>query len=222
MDRELNEGYYAARTMELLSGLDEDAARWKPLLAGQHGDDFADKVIRESREEYKALIPRIPYIGGEESFTGALLESVRCLAFYRAMKKHGRTAAETGKLLYDAILARADELSAPILLSQRLIPEQLMARRRSRAARSQERRYPEDYVYQFVAGDGEEFDYGYDFTECAAQKFYRAQGAEEFLPFYCFLDFAYSKVSGLGLTRTMTLAEGHAKCNHRFRRHSGL
>ena len=93
-----------------------------------------------------------------------------------------------------------------------------MERRRQRAARSQERRYPDDYVYAFVAGDGEAFDYGYDFSECAAQKFYRAQGAEEFLPYYCFLDFAWSRVLGLGLSRSMALSEGCALCNHRFKR----
>lgn len=71
--------------------------------------------------------------------------------------------------------------------------------------------------FEFISGTGEEFDYGYDFLECAVQKFYHAQGADEFLPFYCFLDFAWSKVHGLGLSRTMTLAEGHMKCNHRFK-----
>ncbi len=44
-----------------------------------------------------------------------------------------------------------------------------------------------------------------------------AQGASGFLPFYCFLDYPYSRVFGLGLTRTMTLAEGHTRCNPRFK-----
>jgi hypothetical protein len=73
-------------------------------------------------------------------------------------------------------------------------------------------------VFSFVAGDGDAFDYGYDFSECAAQKFYRAQEAEEFLPYYCFLDFAWSRVLGLGLSRSMALSEGYPRCNHRFKR----
>jgi len=95
-----------------------------------------------------------------------------------------------------------------------LTREQLLDRRRRRAERSQERGYPEDYVYEFVAGDGSEFDYGYDFSECAAQKFYQAQRADEFTPFYCYLDFP---TSTMGLRRTLTLSEGYAKCNHRFK-----
>jgi hypothetical protein len=95
---------------------------------------------------------------------------------------------------------------------------ELMERRRLRAERSQQREYAEDWVYDFVPGDGEDFDYGYDFYQCATQAFYRQQNADEFLPYYCFLDFADSRVHGLGLSRTMTLAEGHPRCNHRFKK----
>lgn len=219
MDCPIDKEYYVIRKPELLKGFDDESRYWRPVIVSRWGERFADAVLRTAREEFEALIPQMPYIGGDENhLTGSLVESVRVLAFYRAMKQYGRTAKETGKVLYDAILARIDEPRAPIPPSQRLTTEQLMARRRERAERSQQRRYPQDYVYQFVTGDGEEFDYGYDFSECAAQKFYHTQGADEFLPFYCFLDYAWSKVYRLGLSRTMTLAEGHKKCNHRFKK----
>jgi hypothetical protein len=44
-------------------------------------------------------------------------------------------------------------------------------RLQKRAAESQERRYAEDYVFAFVDGDGETFDYGVDYIECATCKF---------------------------------------------------
>lgn len=201
--------------VELLAEFNQDAARWRPILAQQCGREAAKAMLRASRAEFKALIPHIPYIGGEDSYTGSLVESVRCLALYRAMQRQGCTAEETGKVLYDAVLARLDEPSAPP--AQPLTAEQLMDRRRRRAEWSQERRYPAGYVYSFVVGDGDAFDYGYDFTECAAQKLYREHGAEEFLPFFCFLDYAYSRVYRLGLVRTTTLAEGGARCDHRFK-----
>jgi hypothetical protein len=130
------------------------------------------------------------------------------------MRKRGRTAEETGKVLYEAALAQNAEPPAQIPPSEWLSGEQLMERRKKRAERSQERRYPEDYVYEFIPGHGEEFDYGYDFQECAAHKFFHAQCADEFTPFYCYLDFPKST---MGLRRTMTLAEGQPKCNHRFK-----
>ena len=207
--------YYTTRKPGLLKAFDEESQYWRPIIAIQYGADFAHAIIETSREEFEALLPHIPYIGGDENYlTGSLVESVWYLAFYKAMKRCGRTAEETGKVLYDAALGRTDAPPIVIPPSEMLTAEQLMERRRRRAERSQERRYPEDYVYKFVVGDGKEFDYGYDFLECAAQKFYHAQSADEFTPFYCFLDYPKSK---MGLSRTMTLAEGDAKCNHRFK-----
>jgi len=216
MDHSVDEKhYYIAREPRLLKEFDEEVECWRPIIVGQFGSEYADTVLKESREEYETLIPQIPYIGGDENhLTEELIASVRYLAFYRAMKKNHKTAEEAGKILYDAVLARIDEPQVPIPPSKRLTPEQLMERRRKRAERSQERRYRQDYVYEFVAGSGEEFDYGYNFSECAAQKFYHARGTDEFMPFYCYLDFPRSRS---GLTRTMTLAEGHEKCNHRFK-----
>ena len=219
MDCQIDEEYYVIRKPEFLKRFDDELQYWRPIIVSRFGAKFADTVLREAHKEFEVLIPEIPYIGGDENhLTGSLVESVRYLAFYRAMKRQGRKAEETGKILYDAILARVDEPRAPIPVFQRLTTEQLMEKRRERAQRSQERRYPQDYVYEFVASDGEEFDYGYDFSECAAQKFYHAQGADEFLLLYCFLDYAWSKVYRLGLSRTMTLAEGHKKCDHRFKK----
>jgi hypothetical protein len=218
MDQQIDKKYYYInQRLELLKEFDEDAERWRPILVSQYGGDFSNSLLSEAREEFETLLPQIPYIGGEESWTGPLVESVRCLAFFKAMKKRGKTVEETGKILYDAILTQRDESLAPISSGKFLTPEQLMERRKRRAELSQQQKYPEGYIYEFILGDGMEFDYGYDFWECAAQRFYHAHDADEFLPFYCFLDFPKSKVLGLGLTRTMTLAEGHKKCNHRFK-----
>jgi hypothetical protein len=92
-----------------------------------------------------------------------------------------------------------------------------MDRRRQRARRSQQRRYVWDYVYKFVESDGQTFDFGYNFLECATDKFFRARGAAEFTPYYCFLDYPKAQLDGLSLSRSMTLAEGHSLCDHRFR-----
>jgi hypothetical protein len=196
---------------------DQDAARWEPVLAARYGPVFATAILHEAHAEFAGLIPQIPDLDDAQGWSDPLVESVRCLALYKAMRRRGKTAAETGEVLYEAVLARAGEPPTPIPAAQRLTPEQMMDHRRQRAERSQEQPHGQGYVCEFVAGDGVAFDYGYNFTECASQKFYRAQGSEEFLPFFCALDFAYSQAFGLGLTRTMTLAEGRPMCNPRFK-----
>ncbi|MBN1642231.1 MAG: L-2-amino-thiazoline-4-carboxylic acid hydrolase [Anaerolineae bacterium] len=208
--------YYLARKDELLEGFDRAAAEWEPLLRAQYGAAFAGDVLRAARVEFEGLLPQLPYIGGDDNhLTGSLIGSARCLALYRAMHARGRSAAETGKVLYDAVLALPPP--PPIPPEQRLSHEVLSERRRARAARSQERRYRDDFVYAYVEGDGETFDYGYDFTQCATAILYRAQGAEAFLPYYCFLDFPKAERDGLGLSRDQVLSEGHARCAFRFR-----
>ena len=91
-------------------------------------------------------------------------------------------------------------------------------RLRKRAAESHERRYPGDYVYTFVEGDGETFDFGVDYLECACCKFLQQQGASELGPYICAADLLYSEILDWGLIRTQTLSEGTEKCDFRFKK----
>lgn len=208
--------FYVSRLEALLADFDRAADEWRPLLAAQYGADFATAVLQDARDRFEHMIPAIPYIGGDDNhLTGALIDSVRVLAYFQAMETAGQSPETAGELLYKAILRRP--APPPIPPDQRLSSDQLMQRRKERAQRSLERRYPLDFVYTFVEWDGETYDYGYDFIECASDKFYRVQGAARFLPYYCFLDFPKGERDGLGLTRTEMLSSGCSRCNFRFR-----
>ena len=62
----------------------------------------------------------------------------------------------------------------------------LRRRKLERAARrSQARRYPGDWVFERIDGDGETFDFGIDYTECGIVKYLHAQGADELCPYGC-------------------------------------
>jgi len=216
MSEQADREYYMSRKSEILAIFDDHAQAWKPFIAGRYGDDFAGIILKEAREQHEALIPEIPFIGGHENpMTRHLVRSTTSLALYIAMKARGKTAEEAGKIIYDAVVERVSHL--PVSTAKALSPEDIVSKR-EQARKSQERLSPGDWVWEFVEGDGVEFDYGYDFLECGTQKLYHAQGADEFLPFYCFLDFVTSKTSGWGLTRSMILAEGYEKCDFRFKR----
>jgi hypothetical protein len=209
--------YYASQSPELLAGFDRDARNCRPILAERYDPYPAKAMLLAARSRFGDLIPELPNIGGDNKhLTASLFSSARCLALYQAMKARNLSAADTGKVLYDAVLARAAE-PRPSPTAEWLSREELMDRRRQRARRSQQRRYVWDYVHKFVAGDGQTFDFGYNFLECATDKFFRARGAAEFTPCYCFLDYPKAQLDGLSPSRTMTLAEGHRMCDHRFR-----
>jgi hypothetical protein len=208
--------YYLARKPEILTQFNTHAEAWRPFLTNSYGQEFADTVLREVRQQYEALIPDIPYIGGDENpMTRHLIRSTTSLVLYKIMKTWGKTAEEVGKIVYDAVVASVNQM--PPLTGPELNAA-FIAEEKERARKSQERRYSRDWVWEFVEGDGMEFDYGYDFLECGTQKLYHLHDADEFLPFCCYLDFATYRTTGWGFTRTKTLAEGYERCDFRFKK----
>jgi hypothetical protein len=212
--------YYISRKGKLLAGFEDLSTHASPVLASSYGDEFAQAVDADARGEFEALIPELPYVGGDRNeLTENLVQSAMALALYRAMKQHDRTVEETGAVLYRTVEAMVN--SYPRVLTRTIGFYQMSGfgqRKRRRAAlESQKRLYPSDWVFSFVEGDGEDFDWGVDYSECGIVKLMQAQGAAEFTPYLCLTDFPVSEAFGYGLVRTMTLAEGGEKCDFRFK-----
>ena len=89
---------------------------------------------------------------------------------------------------------------------------------KKRAAKSQRRLYPAGFVMNYVEGDGQEFDYGVDYIECANCKFLQAENAFEIAPYVCATDKPISELMGWGLYRTTTIADGSPLCQFRFKK----
>jgi hypothetical protein len=141
--------------------------------------------VRESLAEFEKLIPELPYIGGDQNtLTDGLVFSASALAFCRVMKRHGRTVQETGEVLYRTVEAWIRRY--PRLL-RRVMGCYYMSRfnqwrSRQKAAVSQQRRYPGDWVREHFEGDGNAFGWGMDYTECGIVKFLRSQGRTSWPP----------------------------------------
>jgi hypothetical protein len=211
--------YYVESKAKLLRKHNKLASAGREIAILRYGEAFADTLVRESLAEFEELIPELPYIGGEQNaLTDNLVFSASALALYRVMKRHGRTVQETGEVLYRTVETWVRRY--PCWL-RRVMGWYYMSRfnqRRSRkkAAVSQERRYPGDWVREHVEGCDDTFDWGIDYTECGIVKFLRSQGADELAPYLCLNDYALFGALGIGLERTMTLAEGCKKCDFRF------
>ena len=139
---------------------------------------------------------------------------------YRALQRQGRTVEDAGRLAYSI---GTEEAKAYPYIVRRLL-EYLWFSRLFRAIakrpqiRSSQGRYPGASVIEYVEGDGEEFDYGIDYIECAVCKFLRAENAIELAPYSCAIDKPVSELMGWGLTRLKTLAEGYPECEFRFKK----
>lgn len=152
--------------------------------------------------------------------TRFLIGSSHSLAIYRVLIKHGKSVAEIGKIIYEIVEARLNRLPSPVLrlYGKLKYGKSYRERLKKQAIISQKKQYPGDYVFTYIEGDGKEFDYGYDITECGVCKFLHAQDADELAPFLCLVDFPLSKAFGRGLVQNMTIAEGAEKCDFRYKK----
>ena len=209
-----------SRKSRLLRKFDKAIGRIRPLLVTRFGPEQSDLFINEAHREYENLIPQLPYMGYRNPFTVFMRPATWYLAVYRTLKRHGVTLEDTGQLIYQMGEADLNAIHPFVrsLIRYLWFAPLLHNRLKKRAATSQLRKYPADFVFSYVEGDGDAFDYGIDYTECANCKFLKEQGAMELAPYACAVDIAASELMGWGLTRTMTLAEGYEKCDFRFKK----
>jgi hypothetical protein len=103
-------------------------------------------------------IPELPIGGDDNPMTRHLIRSSTSLAFYLAMKGSGKTAQETGQVIYQAAMESVRHLPPDRPLSAAELAE-----KKQQAIQSRQSNDPGSWVWDFVAGDEVEFEYGYDF-----------------------------------------------------------
>lgn len=182
-------------------------------LTERFGASEVALMRQEMIDEYRSLIPKVPYVGGRRNrYSSSLTLSAAALAVYRAVLRHGGDAQDAGRVAYDYVRDMVGRVPRP-LRARMLGPRRARAERQARW--TQQRRYPGDWVCEVVDGAGQPFDFGMDITECGIVKFLHAQGADELTPYLCHLDYVVFEAAGAGLTRTKTLAWGCDRCDFR-------
>ncbi len=189
-------------------------------LLQQYPSKLIWRMFADTRRELETLIPEIPPIGEKNIWQQNLDASAISLALAVTLRKQAFTNTEIAQMIYRIFEAYLLSFPKPLRHAYGwyyFSPWQQDRLRRGAAA-SQMKIYPQDWVFTFVEGDSSSFDMGVNITECAIQKFYRAQGAEELVPHLCKLDNAMGKFLGLGLKRQGTLVEGAVVCDCRWKR----
>lgn len=213
------ETFYLKRRRRLLLEFDLMARSARPVLK-TYFDEELNSLIVETRREFESLIPQLPYIGGKQPFTEFIIFTGMLLAVYRVGKAHGKSVEQIGAMIYE--IGYSFLCSYPVVLMYMFgrmnFSRRYLNQLQKWARESQERKYSDDYVYNFVKGDGKTFDYGVDYIECASCKFLAKQGASELAPYLCPIDIIYSEAFNWGLSRVLTLAQGARKCDFRFTR----
>lgn len=187
----------------------------KYMDAGQ-----AERVNEETFYEFKRVLAELPFIGGDENMlTFVFVSSAAALAYMRVLERFELPVEKIGAILNEVY---ADVYSSlPGLVRWLLRRAEFSSRHRNKlsafAQASQMRKYPENWVMEYIEGDGVEFDYCCNYVECAVLKFYRHMGAEKFMPYVCVMDLTLSNALRTGLHRTTTLNYGGKYCDFQFK-----
>lgn len=218
--KNLQNNHYVSHKSKLLKSFDKTASLVRDTVASRYGEDFTDTLYQETRQEFEALIPQMPYIDKRAAMLRTFLFiTTQELAVYKVMKRHGKTASEAWEICHDALRLRLKRVPKTVRWFAEQIYFSNIAKKRVQKTAAQTQEQPlSGFVLKFVEGDGENFDYGVDYLECALHKFVRAQGAEEFAPYVCLSDIPLGDTFGWGVIRSETLADGCQRCNFRFKK----
>lgn len=221
MRQEDPEHYYLSRKKQLLHDFDKVSRIMREVLAEYYGLEFAHTVIAGARAEFADILPTLPYIGGAGNFlTADLVEAALILAWYKALVREKVRQKEITRIVHETFRRQVFRYPRFVrYLMGRFKESRWFMRRRARQAlRSHERRYPGDWVFSFVRGDGKPLLYGTDYTECGICKLYRAHGAELAVPINCGVDFIMARAFGMKMKRATSLGTGGAVCSFRYMR----
>jgi hypothetical protein len=189
------------------------------ILTKQYGETKAQMLDQKVQQELETALAQLPYIGTpeENKWADNMPSAAFALAAYRALVPEYATLQEVGHMLYETLQLDMSGLTAFVMRTT-YNEEAIIEKLKALAARSQKRQYLEDWVMTFVEGNGQDFTYGVDVTECAIQKYLTAQGAPELTRYLCLTDYVSSEAMGRGLVRDKTLAEGCAVCDFRYKK----
>ncbi len=214
-------GYYNSRQEKLLKDFDRTSALMKDSLVKRYGEEFANILQKDVRQEYEKLIPEIPYIKGLQAkvLNSLFLITAQELATYKAMKKQGQPATEAWELCHQALRLRVAQIPRwKRWLLRHLIFSSLMKKIMTIRAKQQQKFSFGDFEIEYLMGEGDDFDLGLNCLQCGNHSFVMKHGEEEFAPFICMSDIVLSDALGWGLSRTQTLADGCHYCDFRFKK----
>lgn len=178
-------------------------------------------MLAQARAAYPDLAADLPCLGDRPHMNSVpMLEAAWFLALSRALAARGAGPEEIGRVYHELFQAFLDARPAWLrrLHAWWKYDRRYVERYRRYAEGTQSGRYGDEFRCTFVEGDGETFDWGYDYTRCAILELFRRNGAAAVAPYFCHVDFLLSRAFGRGLERRTAMSEGDERCSFRYRK----
>jgi hypothetical protein len=182
------------------------------LLSNSLRDSFVsldignvDEIINEAKLEYEKMASEMPYI---EDPTHCMAEPtfICCsyLALFIPLRIRGVSAHTLGNIILNGV-----EYDSPA--------ENTDHRFISDAEKSLTESKPNEFVFEFVPGDGTSKEWSMNVRSCALCIIYSKYSAMELLPYMCATDDEDSKARNMGLARSGTIALGAHECDFKYK-----
>ncbi len=187
------------------------------ILLEVYDKDTVTEIIIKTEEQYKNIIPRLPYIGGKNNVMTPIIEfNGWIISFYKAMNQKGFDATVVAYIARAVFLSIFNKIPKPIgaLIGKVPFTGAGIKFFKKQAEKSQLKQYPEDFVYtiEVIKKEGKEVEVEFEFLECAVHKFYQAEDAEALKVFCNFGDPIYSQRFEMGVNADHTFAQGCHTC----------
>ena len=213
MTVEKDTNYYVKKKKILMRTFDAVLSLSKQILVNKFGEEKFKEISNTTRQQFETLLPKIPYIGGNDNrLTNELINATFLLPLLQTFEKEGLDFKEIGKLTYELFEAFY-KMMPPV---EDIFSEEYYKREKEHAKTTKLRKYPDDWVFDFIESNDKTFTFGVDYTECGVYKLYKSQGAEHFMPIVCIADYARAREYGYGLKRTQTIGNGAPLCDFRY------
>jgi hypothetical protein len=218
----MSNNYYVKNKTKLMKRFEYSLKIAKDLLMERFTESKSEDLINQMRNKYEDILTKAPDVGGKKNlFVSIITDKLSLLAMLLILEKEGYGYREIGEFANNFTeietkngMERAEKKGMNLL--DLYFNNTFFNSVKTHCNDTLRRKYPDNWVMEFVDGTNEEFDYGLNVSECAIHKVYKRLGAEKYAPFACLIDFAQAHVLGFGLSRSKSLANGALGCDHRY------
>jgi hypothetical protein len=221
MKHDVGSSYYVDNKPKLMKQFRKALNFTRDILNQYYEEEKTENLISEIKIEVDNLLPELPYIGGKKNgLTSNLVASAYSLAVIKVLERIGQSERDIGKILYEMSESYFKSKSRFLkwLYPRIIFSKFIFKRGKKKTEKSQLKKYPEDWVFEIVKGDGTNFDVGITYTECGICKFYEKMDALQYVPYLCLSDYAMAREFRIGLIRTQTIGNGAQSCDFRFKK----
>ncbi|MBF0548306.1 MAG: L-2-amino-thiazoline-4-carboxylic acid hydrolase [Candidatus Riflebacteria bacterium] len=189
----------------------------KPRLTRLAGKLFSDvsTILKDTETIFDGMLPNLAYVEmPTHPLAPALFVCSVNLSLYLALKKYGINPHLFGStMLFGLAAAPVNKPNESDQERQESLAKFISEAKNSQIENSEKGRD----VFEIVAGDNAEFEWGYNIKSCAICYVAQKYNAMDLVPYMCAVDDVMSDKFLQGLRRTGSIAVGASQCDFRFK-----